>query len=83
MFPFFSPKNGICSWKSTHNMLSHRGSVVCRPFWICCYNSGQAGGVMEPKWRCFFSCLSVNTLGGMLVLVRRQAADGDVRGQNV
>lgn len=26
----------------TRNMLLHKSSVVCRPFWICCYNSGQA-----------------------------------------
>lgn len=62
----FFRKNGILfSEKAhTHNMLSHKGSVVCRPFWIRCYNSGQASGVVESQnGGGFFPCPSVNTLG--------------------
>lgn len=55
----------------THNMLSQKGSVVCRPFWICCYNSGQASGVMEPKWRWLFNaCLSTVWHVGRLLTER-------------
>lgn len=63
----------------THNMLSQKGSVVCRPFWICCYNSGQASGVMEPKWRWLFppGCQQCG------VSVRRQAVDGEESVYNV
>lgn len=54
---------GLVFGKSAHTTCFQRmGSVVCRPFWIRCYNSGQASGFVEPKWRWIFPASQVNAL---------------------
>lgn len=75
-FFFFSKMGFVLVKAHTHNMLSHKGSVVWRPFWICCYNSGQASGVVEPEWR-WGVFLPVYRHAEHQVSVHRQAADGE------
>lgn len=69
----FTPRSESGSQEGTHNMLSHKDSVACWPFWILCYNFGRASDVVEPKWT------PINACGG----ARASAVNGEAKSQDV